>query len=66
MEKLPGGKCVFRSPRCEERISKKFENDVQRKRDKIMSQVEKEVKDEAKSSSGKTDDIRCNTLMDFV
>ncbi|XP_028408531.1 breast cancer type 2 susceptibility protein homolog [Dendronephthya gigantea] len=51
MEKLPDGKCVFRSPRCEERVSKKFQDDVQRKRDKIMSRVEKEIKDEVKSSS---------------
>ena len=48
MEKLPDGKCIFRNPRCEERIAKKFEEEILRKREKIMLQVEKEIENEEK------------------
>ena len=53
MEKLPNGKCIFRNPRCEERVAKKFEDDVQRKREKIIAQVQQEIdKEETKTTSG--------------
>ena len=53
MEKLPDGKCVFRNPRCEERIAKKFESDVQQKREKIMLQVQNEIdNEEARNTEG--------------
>jgi hypothetical protein len=54
MEKFPDGKCIFRNPRCEERIAKKFEDNVHRKREKIMFQVQKEIdNEETKTARGK-------------
>ena len=51
MEKLPDGKCVFRNPRLEERVAKIFEDDILRKREKIMLQVEKEIENEEKTTT---------------
>ena len=54
MEKLPDGKCIFRNPRCEERVAKKFEDDIQRKREKIIAQVQQEIDEEdTKTTSGR-------------
>jgi DNA polymerase III delta prime subunit len=53
MEKLPDGKCIFRNPRCEERVAKKFEDNVQKKREKIIAQVEMEIdKEELQTTIG--------------
>ena len=62
MEKLPDGKCIFRNPRCEERIAKKFEDDVQKKQEKVMFQIQKEIdSEERKSTKGKT--VRDTTFL---
>lgn len=53
MEKLADGSCVFRNPRCEERVAKKFEQDVQRKREKTMFQVQAEIDQEEMQNKSK-------------
>ena len=52
MEKLSDGTCVFRNPRCEERVAKLFEKEIQRKREKTMYQVQVELEKEETQNKG--------------
>lgn len=54
MEKLPDGRCCFRNARCEERIAKKFEDEIQRKRENLVMKVQREI------SCEETDLIKSN------
>lgn len=59
MEKMADGHCEFRNARCEERIAKKFEEKIWRKREKIMFEVEKEIeKEETKSTRGNFNSLK--------
>ena len=53
MEKQLDGSCIFRNPRCEEREAKKFEQEIQRKREKMLHQVQVEIDNEEMGKKGK-------------
>ena len=69
MEKMPDGSNIFRNSRLEEREAKRFEEDCQRRREKLFIKIQEEFEKEIEQpgDSQKRYDIRlCFILTSLV